>query len=98
MTVFSMCKVSQTWTLFQQNVTKQETYMDDIPLPSFYQPMFREEITALLAYVDEQCEKMQQYIGQEHNILGPVLETFKKIETKSQGRDNRNYLKFRYRE
>lgn len=72
--------------------------MDDIPLPSFYQPMFREEITALLAYVDEQCEKMQQYIGQEHNILGPVLETFKKIETKSQGRDNRNYLKFRYRE
>ena len=67
MTVFSLCKASQTWTLFQQNVPKQETYMDDIPLPSLYWPMFREEITALLACIDEQHERMQQYIGQEHN-------------------------------
>lgn len=95
MTVFTLHKASHTWTLFQQNVTKQKTCIDDIPLPRFYWPLFREEITALLACVDVQHERMQQYIVQEHNILSPVLETFKKIETKSQGRDNRNYLKFR---
>lgn len=74
MTVSPLHKASQTWTLFQQDVTKQETCLDDISLLSFYQPMTREEITALLACADEQRERMQQYLGQEHNILDPVLE------------------------
>lgn len=72
--------------------------MDDISLPWFYRLTFREEIMALLACVDEQGERMQQYMGQELNIVGPVLEAFKKIGTKSKGRDNSNDLKFRYRE
>lgn len=74
MTVSPWHKASQTWTLFQQDVTKQETCLDDVPLLSFYQPMTREEIPALLARVDEQRERMQPHLGQEHNILGPVLE------------------------
>lgn len=87
--------MSQTGTLLQQNVTEQETFMDDISLPSFFRPMFREGITALLACVDEHGERMQQDFGEEHNILGPVFKTFQNIETKLQRRDKRKYLKCR---
>jgi len=72
--------------------------MDDIPHSSLFRPMFREEITALLACVDEQRERMQKYSGQEHNVTRPVLETFQKIDTKSQGKDNRSSMKLRYQE
>lgn len=65
MTVFSLFKATQAETLFQQNVTKQETYMVDSPLSRFYQPLFGEEMTVLLACVGKQGEKMQQCIGQE---------------------------------
>lgn len=64
MTGFSLFKATQAGTLFQQNVTKQETYMVDSPPSRFYQPLFREEITVLLACADKQGEKIQQCIGQ----------------------------------